>query len=175
MALFTLLPHCLSLSIVPSDFISLLLFSLWLYERTWHPEPTRWLTWDISLPCSPSAGFPNKVVFLASTLHILDSSTSHAANRASLKSLTRGEYLPGFNEYESVSIKGNVLSLALRQRMSRTQTMRWFRTTHSTVFSHLWPDPSPPSQLTWGILFLLLCTRLQSCQPPFSSSFRKFT
>ena len=89
--LFTLLPHCLS-SILPSDFISLLLFSLGLCEKTWHPEPTRWLIWDISLPSSPSAGFPNKVVFLASTLHILDSSTSHAENSTSLKSLTR-EYL----------------------------------------------------------------------------------
>ena len=59
--LFTLLPHCLSLSILLSDFFSLLLFSLWLYERTWHPEPTRWLAWDISLPSSPSAGFPHKV------------------------------------------------------------------------------------------------------------------
>ena len=31
---------------------------------------TRWLFWGISLPSSPSADFLNKVVFLASTLHL---------------------------------------------------------------------------------------------------------
>ena len=31
----------------------------------------RWLFWDISLPSSLSAGFLNKVIFLASTSHLL--------------------------------------------------------------------------------------------------------
>ena len=34
-------------------------FSLWFYKRTWHPDPTRWSFWDISLPSSWSAGFLN--------------------------------------------------------------------------------------------------------------------
>ena len=35
--------------------------------RNWHPDPVRWLFWDISLPSSWSAGFPNKVIFFAAT------------------------------------------------------------------------------------------------------------
>ena len=50
--------------------------------------PTRWLFSDISLPSSWSAGFLNKVIFLASTLCPLDSLASHVASRVSLDSVT---------------------------------------------------------------------------------------
>ena len=52
MALFTLLPHRLSLS----DSV----------KETGIQTPIRWFFRDTSLPSSRSAGFPNKVVFLAS-------------------------------------------------------------------------------------------------------------
>ena len=39
---------------------------------TWHPDPVRWLFWDVSLPSSLSAGFPNKVAFIASTPRLSD-------------------------------------------------------------------------------------------------------
>ena len=59
LCLFTLLPHP---------------FSFWFYERTWNPDPwERWLFWDINLPSSRPAGFPNKVIFLASIPLLLDS------------------------------------------------------------------------------------------------------
>ena len=48
----------------------------------------RWLFLDISLPSSWSAGFLNKVIFLASTLCPLDSLASHVASRVSLDSVT---------------------------------------------------------------------------------------
>ena len=38
-----------------------------IYKRNWHPDPMRWLFWDISLPFSWSVGFANKVIFHAST------------------------------------------------------------------------------------------------------------
>ena len=50
---------------------------------------TRWLFWDVSLLSSQSAGFLNKVIFLASTSRLLDSLASHAPSRASLDSVTR--------------------------------------------------------------------------------------
>ena len=37
------------------------------YRRIWHPDPPRWLIWNINLPCSWSAGFLDKALFLAST------------------------------------------------------------------------------------------------------------
>ena len=37
---FTLLPHWISLSILPFDFSSSLLLSLW-HKRTWHPDPNK--------------------------------------------------------------------------------------------------------------------------------------
>ena len=48
---------------------------------------TRWLFWDISLPSSSSAGFLNKVVFLAST-SLSDSLACRVASRMSLDSVT---------------------------------------------------------------------------------------
>ena len=48
---------------------------------------TRWLFWDISLPSSSSAGFLNKVVFVAST-SLSDSLACRVANRLSLDSVT---------------------------------------------------------------------------------------
>ena len=40
-ALFTLLPPCLSLSILPF----LLYFLLWFYKRNWHPDPYKMVFW----------------------------------------------------------------------------------------------------------------------------------
>ena len=54
--LFTLLPHCLSLS----DSI----------RETGIQTQIRWFFRDTSLPYSQSAAFPNKVVFLASIPHL---------------------------------------------------------------------------------------------------------
>ena len=41
-------------------------FSLFC-KRTYHPDPIKWLFWDISLLSSWSASFLNKVIFFAST------------------------------------------------------------------------------------------------------------
>ena len=49
---------------------------------------TRWLFWDISLPSSQSAIFPNKVVFLTSAVHLSSSLACHAASRAILDLVT---------------------------------------------------------------------------------------
>lgn len=40
------------------------------FKRTWHPNPMRWLFWDISLPSFQSASFQNEIIFLASTAHV---------------------------------------------------------------------------------------------------------
>ena len=61
---------------------------LWSMKEPGIQTPTRWLYGDISLPSSLSAGFLNKVLFLASTLPPSDSLASHVANRASLDSAT---------------------------------------------------------------------------------------
>ena len=50
--------------------------------------PTSWLCWDISLPSSWSAGFLNKVVFLAATPHLSDSLAYRVVSRANLDSVT---------------------------------------------------------------------------------------
>ena len=71
--LLTLVPHCFS----PSDSV----------KELGIQTPTRWLLWDISLPSSRSAGFPNKVLFLALP-HLSDSLTCCGANRVSLDSVT---------------------------------------------------------------------------------------
>ena len=62
MALFTLLSHHLSLSILPFYFS--FSPSPSLFCKTAWPS-RRWLFWDNSLPSSWSASFPNKVIFLA--------------------------------------------------------------------------------------------------------------
>ena len=61
----------LSLSILPFDFHSSLLFSLCSIKESGIQTQARWLFWDISLSSSWSATFPNKVVFLVSTPHVL--------------------------------------------------------------------------------------------------------
>ena len=55
---------------------------LWSMKEPGIQTPTRWLFADISLPSSLSAGFLNKVLFLASTLPPSDSLGSHVASRA---------------------------------------------------------------------------------------------
>ena len=85
---FILFPHCLSLSILPFDFSSSLLLSFWLYKRTWHPVPDRMVPWNISLPSSWSPGFQNKIIFLTSTPHLLDSLACHVVSRMNLGSGT---------------------------------------------------------------------------------------
>ena len=87
---FSLLPHCLSLSILPFDFSFSLLLSLWSIREPGIQTPQRWLFWGTSLPSSQSADFPNKVVFLASTPHLADSLACHAMSRASLNSVWSG-------------------------------------------------------------------------------------
>ena len=42
--LFTFLPLCLSLSILPFDCSSSLLLALWLYKTTWHLDPDKMVT-----------------------------------------------------------------------------------------------------------------------------------
>ena len=70
------------------------LFTLFYLPHLWSmKEPgiqtlTRWLFGNISLPSSLSAGFLNKLLFLASTLPPSDSLASHVAGRASLDSNT---------------------------------------------------------------------------------------
>ena len=59
-------------------------------KRTWHPETqVRLLFWDICLSSSWSAGFLNKVIFLASTAHSSDLLACHAASRTSLDLVTK--------------------------------------------------------------------------------------
>ena len=50
------------------------------------PAPT--IFWDVNLPFSLPADFPNKVIFLASKSHLLDLLASPAASRVSLDSVT---------------------------------------------------------------------------------------
>ena len=72
--LLTLIPPCFFLS----DSI----------RETGIQTTTRWLLWDITLPSSQSAGFPNKVVFLASTPCLLYSLACSVISRASLDLVT---------------------------------------------------------------------------------------
>ena len=61
--LFTLLPPCISLSILPFYFTSL----SDSMKETGIQTPLRWFFGDPSPPSFQSASFPNKVVFFAST------------------------------------------------------------------------------------------------------------
>ena len=94
---FTLLPHCLSLpfTLVPTTspplFCLLTSVPHWFSVPDFVKEPgiqtlTRWLLWDSSLPSFQLASFLNKVVFLASTPHLLDSLVCHMVRRVSLDS-----------------------------------------------------------------------------------------
>ena len=65
-ALFTLLHHCLSLSTLPFLLNFLIISLSGSIKEPGIQTQTRWLFWDISLPSSWSAGFLNKVIFLAS-------------------------------------------------------------------------------------------------------------
>ena len=58
---FTLLPHCISLSILPFDFSSSALLSLWSIKGPGIQTPIRWLFWGTSLPSSQSASSQIKV------------------------------------------------------------------------------------------------------------------
>jgi len=87
--LFTLLSHCLSCSLLPFDFSSSLLLSLWSIKGHGIQAPIRWLFWGVSLPSSQSAGFLNKAIFLTSPPPLLDSLACRAVSRArSLDSVT---------------------------------------------------------------------------------------
>ena len=61
---FTVLPYCISLSLLPFDFSSSLLLSLWPIKEPGIQAPIRWLFWGASLPSSQSAGSPIKVFSL---------------------------------------------------------------------------------------------------------------
>ena len=58
---FNLIPHCLSLFILPFDFSSSLLLSLWSIKEPGIQTPIRWWFWGTSLPSSQSASSPIKV------------------------------------------------------------------------------------------------------------------
>ena len=77
------------------DFSSWLLLSLWSIKEPGIQTQIRWLFWGASLPSSRSAGFPNKVVFLASTPRLLDSLACLVASRMSLDSVTIWLSQPG--------------------------------------------------------------------------------
>ena len=91
MALFTLLPH------LPPLFC----------RRNWHLDPTRGLFWDISLPSSQSAGFPNKRHIPCFNILSLELMACHAVNRASLDLVTRTfkiYFVGNIQVYETVSL-----------------------------------------------------------------------
>ena len=71
--LFTWLPHYYSLSILPFDFSSSLLLSLWSIKEPGIQTPIRWLFWGTSLPSSLSAPFWIKLFsllqYLISQIH----------------------------------------------------------------------------------------------------------
>ena len=83
---FTLLPNCLSLSILPFDFSSSLLLSLWSIKEPGINTLTRGLFWGTSLPSSQSPG--SQIKSLASTPRLSDSLACHEASRVSLDSVT---------------------------------------------------------------------------------------
>ena len=58
---------------------------LWSIKEPGIQTPKRWLFWNISLPSSWSAGFLNKIVFLASTPRLSDSLACHVESTASLE------------------------------------------------------------------------------------------
>ena len=74
----------------------------------------RWLFWDICLPSSRSAGFLDKVIFLASTAHSSDLLACHAASRASLDLVTKWsttlKYLPLTHVYSGSFVRRQMQS-----------------------------------------------------------------
>ena len=78
--LLTLAPHCFSLSDST--------------KKLGIQTLTKWVFWDTSLLSSQSAGFPNRVIFLASTPRLLESLASHAASGACLGSVTVRRIFP---------------------------------------------------------------------------------
>ena len=96
--LFTLLPHCLSLlALVPHCFsVSL---SLRFYKTTWHPDPNKLSYYDkLRMPTF-------KVVFLASTPHLLDSLACPLTSRVSLYSVSDSlplHHLENLLEFKSI-------------------------------------------------------------------------
>ena len=99
--LFTLLPHCLSLSLLPFAFSSPLLLSLWLYKRTWHPDHDKTVTLRLHLPSSWSANSLNKVEFFALTHRLSDLLDCHEVNRVRLDLVTNS-LRPSTAEYTHV-------------------------------------------------------------------------
>ena len=74
--LFTLLPH---------------LPHLWSIKETGFQTPVGWLFWVARLPVFSVSCFRNKVIFLASVPHLLDSLACHAVSRVSLDSVALWE------------------------------------------------------------------------------------
>ena len=83
---FTLLPHCIFLSIQPFDFSSSLLLSLWSIKETDIRAPIRWLFWGANLPSFQPSSSLIKVSSLPQHLP-LDSLAYPAASRVSLDSV----------------------------------------------------------------------------------------
>ena len=95
--LFTLLPHCLSLSLLPFAFSSPLLLSLW------HPDHDKTVTLRLHLPSSWSANSLNKVVFFALTHRLSDLLDCHEVNRVRLD-LVINSLQPSTAEYTHVCV-----------------------------------------------------------------------
>ena len=93
-------PRCLPLSVLPLT-VAPYCLSLWLCNRTSIQTLTRCLLWGISLLSSRSAGFPNKVIFFASTPHLSDSLACHCGKQTVL----------GFGNPGSCSVLGITFSL----------------------------------------------------------------
>ena len=73
--LFTLFPHLLPISV--------------LWKKLASRPRMRWLFWDISLPSSQSASFPNKVIIPCLNTSSPDSLACRVASRVSLDSVTK--------------------------------------------------------------------------------------
>ena len=84
----------------------------------------RWLLWDICLTSFRSAGFLNKVIFLASTAHSSDLLACHAASRASLDLVTKW----------STSLK----YLPLIHICSSSFVRRWMQSTPTLSYTQKW-------------------------------------
>ena len=92
-ALFTLLHHHLSLSILPFLLNFLIISLSGSIKEPGIQTRTRWLFWDISLPSFWSAGFLNKVILLALTPCLQDLLAYFAVSRISLDLVTSEYHL----------------------------------------------------------------------------------
>lgn len=91
---------------INGPFTLLLTFPLF-YKKNWHLDPTRGLFWDVSLPSSRSAGFPNERHIPCFNILSLELMACHAVNRASWTLVTRTfkiYFVGNIQVYETVSL-----------------------------------------------------------------------